>query len=117
MVPDYETLKLDAASAVLFVSIDAPPMNLMGPSLVRDMVSLIEHLDRSNTYKVVVFGSADPEYFISHVDVTQVAQYRSRRRVRKGYGLLAVPGAPAAGTPCRPRKFLTSKVLLPSTSL
>ena len=33
------------------------------------------------------------------------------------YGLLGVPGAPAAAAPCSSRKFFTSSVLLPSTSL
>jgi hypothetical protein len=32
MVPSYETLKLNETNSVLFVSIDAPPMNLMGPA-------------------------------------------------------------------------------------
>jgi hypothetical protein len=38
-------------------------------------------------------------------------------RRASAYGLLGVPGAPAAGTPCRFRKLLTSRVLLPNTSL
>ena len=73
---DYETLKLEARGAMLTATIDAPPMNLLGPELVRDLVSLIETLDKGEPYKVVVFKSADPDYFISHVDVNQVAAYR-----------------------------------------
>jgi len=41
----------------------------------------------------------------------------SPRIARLAYGLLGVLGAPAAAAACRPRKFLTSKVLLPKTSL
>ena len=33
------------------------------------------------------------------------------------HGLLGVLGAPAGAARCRPKKFLTSSVLLPSTSL
>jgi hypothetical protein len=35
-----ETPKLRQEGAVLFVYIAAPPMNLLGPELVRDLVSL-----------------------------------------------------------------------------
>ncbi len=37
----FETLKPRSEGAVLFVDIEAPPMNLLGPELVRDLVSLI----------------------------------------------------------------------------
>ena len=49
-------------TGVLFAYIAAPPMNLLGPALVRDLVSLIQG----------AFKSADPDYFIAHVDVTQI---------------------------------------------
>ena len=37
----FDTLNVHAQGAVLFVEIAAPPMNLLGPELVRDLVSLI----------------------------------------------------------------------------
>lgn len=76
MARDYETLTLEENGAALFVTMHAPPMNMIGPELVRDLVSLIETLDRGEPHKVVVFKSADPDYFISHVDVTKIAAYR-----------------------------------------
>lgn len=69
------TLKTTRQGGVLYAAIDAPPMNLIGPELVRDLVSLIEHAEASNC-RVVVFSSVDPDYFIAHVDVTKVAEYR-----------------------------------------
>ena len=36
-----ETLTVGDEGSVLFAEIAAPPMNLMGPELVRDLVSLI----------------------------------------------------------------------------
>ena len=36
----FETLNVRNEGAVLFVEISAPPMNLNGPELVRDLVSL-----------------------------------------------------------------------------
>jgi enoyl-CoA hydratase/carnithine racemase len=52
-------------------------MNLLGPELVRDPVSLIQRAEADNALKVLVFKSADPDYLISHVDVTQIKQYRA----------------------------------------
>jgi enoyl-CoA hydratase/carnithine racemase len=71
-----ETLTVRREGAVLFAEIGAPPMNLLGRELVRDLVSLIRHAEADDACQVLVFGSADPEYFISHVDVTAIAEYR-----------------------------------------
>src|SRR3979409_235632 len=71
-----ETLRLSREEAVLFVEIDAPPMNLLGPELVRDLVSLIQETEADSNIKVLVFKSANPDYFISHVDVTRIKEYR-----------------------------------------
>ena len=73
---DFETLKVRQERAVLFTEIAAPPMNLLGPELVRDLVSLIQRAEADDQIHVVVFKSADPDYFISHVDVTRITEYR-----------------------------------------
>ena len=73
----FETLKINRAGPVLFVTIAAPPMNLLGPELVRDLVSIIQRTEADNTVQVLVFQSADPDYFISHVDITRVKEYRN----------------------------------------
>jgi len=72
----FETLSVRAEGGVVFADIAAPPMNLLGPELVRDLVSLIQQVDADPAAQVLVFRSADPDYFIAHVDVTQVAKYR-----------------------------------------
>lgn len=41
----FETLKVSEEGAVLFVEIAAPPMNVLGPELVRDLVSLIQRAE------------------------------------------------------------------------
>ncbi len=40
--------------------------------MVRDLVSLIQQSEADKSIKVLVFKSADPDYFISHVDVTRI---------------------------------------------
>ena len=71
-----ETLVLRQEGPVLFATIDAPPMNLLGPELVRDLVALVRRAEADDAVRVLVFTSADPDYFISHVDVTRIGEYR-----------------------------------------
>jgi enoyl-CoA hydratase/carnithine racemase len=73
----FDTLDVRADGAVLFVEIAAPPMNLLGPELVRDVVNLLKRAEADSGVSVLVFRSADPDYFISHVDLTRVAEYRA----------------------------------------
>jgi len=56
---------------VLSVVIDAPPMNLIGPGLVRDLVRLLGEVESGQDVQVMVLESADPEYFVPHVDLTK----------------------------------------------
>jgi enoyl-CoA hydratase/carnithine racemase len=73
----FETLIVRQEAGVLFVEIASPPMNLLGPELVRDLVSLIQHAEADDAVRVLVFKSADPDYFISHVDLSRVSEYRA----------------------------------------
>jgi hypothetical protein len=80
----FETLKVRREGGVLFADIAGPPMNLLGPSLVRDLVSLIQRAEADGTVRALVFKSADPDYFIAHVDVTQIKEYRAEETDRRG---------------------------------
>ena len=85
-----DTLTLRRDGAVLFAEIAAPPMNLIGPELVRDLVALIRRAEADASAQVLVFKSADPEYFIPHVDVTRIAEYRERAAELVGEPSLAL---------------------------
>src|ERR1700747_2436475 len=74
---DFDTIKVHRDGGVLFAALAAPPMNLLGPELVRDLVALIQRAEADETIQVLVFKSADPDYFISHVDVTRIKEYRN----------------------------------------
>src|ERR1700712_2223464 len=76
--------------AVLFCAIAAPPMNLLGPELVRDLVSLLQQAGADDATQVLVFSSADADYFISHVDLTRVAEYRAEAAKLTGEASLAL---------------------------
>ena len=86
----YETLTVSAEGAALFVEILAPPMNLLGPELVRDLVSLIQQAEADDAVKVLVFKSADPDYFISHVDLNKVSEYRAEAAKLTGEASIAL---------------------------
>src|SRR5580704_13920828 len=86
----FDTLKVSPEGAILFVEIAAPPMNLMGPELVRDLVSLIQRAEADEAVKVLVFKSADPDYFISHVDVTKIKEYRAEAAKLTGVASIAL---------------------------
>jgi len=87
---NFETLKARKEGGVLFAEIVAPPMNLLGPELVRDLVSLIQQAEADNTVQVLVFRSADPDYFISHVDVTKIKEYRQEAARLTGEASIAL---------------------------
>jgi enoyl-CoA hydratase/carnithine racemase len=73
----YETLTVRQEGAVLFAGINNPPMNVLGPELVRDLASLIQRAEADDAVQVLVFKSEDPDYFIPHVDLTRIAEYRA----------------------------------------
>jgi enoyl-CoA hydratase/carnithine racemase len=86
----FETLAIRQEGAAVFVEIAAPPMNLFGPELARDLGSLIQQAEADHSVSVVVFKSADPDYFISHVDLTRIKELREEaaKLDEKSVGLL-----------------------------
>jgi enoyl-CoA hydratase/carnithine racemase len=75
MTQTYRRLRVAPSDGVLSVVIDALPLNLIGPELVRDLVTLLSDLEADADTRVMVLESADPEYFVAHVDLTKVAEY------------------------------------------
>src|SRR4051794_21798785 len=84
-----ETIAVREEGAVWFADIAAPPMNLLGPELVRDLVSVIRRAEADDATQVLVFTSADPDYFISHVDVTRIDEYRAEAAKLTGEASIA----------------------------
>jgi enoyl-CoA hydratase/carnithine racemase len=52
------------------VTIDNPPINVMGPETVRQFQRIIETIESDEDVKVVVFDSAVDGYFLNHSDFT-----------------------------------------------
>ena len=56
----FETLTMRTEGSVLFAEIAAPPMNLLGPELVRDLVSLIQQAEADDAFRVLGTIAATP---------------------------------------------------------
>src|SRR6204780_1987915 len=52
------------------VTIDNPPINVMGPQMVRDFQQVMNALEADEQVRVVVFDSAVEDYFLNHSDFT-----------------------------------------------
>ena len=50
------------------VTIDNPPINVMGPEMVREFQDLINAIEADDQVRVVVFDSAVEDYFLNHSD-------------------------------------------------
>jgi len=69
---EREVLRVEQQGAVLVATIDNPPTNLVGGPFIMALVALLDRLARDDTTKVVVFRSADPDFFLMHGDVDQL---------------------------------------------
>jgi len=52
------------------VTIDNPPINVMGPEMVREFQNVIDAIEGDEHVRVVVFDSAVDDYFLNHSDFT-----------------------------------------------
>lgn len=69
----YGVLRALVDGGVAFATIDAPPMNLLGPALLGALDAFTRDVAEDDRVRVVVLRSADPEFFIAHGDVEMIA--------------------------------------------
>ncbi len=68
----YQCLKIRVDRGVAFVTIDHPPINLFDLPLIQEMGRIGGELEGDDAVRVVVFESANPEFFIAHADVALI---------------------------------------------
>jgi enoyl-CoA hydratase/carnithine racemase len=76
---DYKTLSFRASNNVTRVSINNPPINLCDYKLINDLHNFLVSLDdaganpevNASAAKIVVFTSANRDFFIGHADIHQ----------------------------------------------
>lgn len=65
----YAGLRVQVAEGVARVTIDHPPINLLDLALIGDLDRLTRELAADDEVRVVVFASANPDFFVAHADV------------------------------------------------
>ncbi|MBI5504320.1 MAG: enoyl-CoA hydratase/isomerase family protein [Deltaproteobacteria bacterium] len=70
----YECLSIRVERGVCFATIDHPPINLLDLPLMAEIDRLGRELETDAEVRVVVFDSADPDFFIAHADVSMIQQ-------------------------------------------
>src|ERR1700723_2984878 len=56
------------------ISFNNPPINMFVPSTIVELGALMTDLEADLSVKVVVFQSANPDFFIAHLDVAKAAE-------------------------------------------
>jgi enoyl-CoA hydratase/carnithine racemase len=70
----YTTLSLKRDGAILRVTLSNPPINLMSFKMIGELFQLGGQLMVDAQTRVVIIESADPDFFIAHVDLEDVAK-------------------------------------------
>ncbi|MFD3482638.1 enoyl-CoA hydratase/isomerase family protein [Streptomyces sp. NPDC058665] len=68
----YTTLRLSIEDGIARVTLDNPPVNVLNVALMTDLRHLLTALRDDDSVRVIVFESADPEFFIAHVDMSLI---------------------------------------------
>jgi enoyl-CoA hydratase/carnithine racemase len=69
----YQTFTREDADQIATVTLDCPPINLMGKPFVADLWELVTELDRDPHTRVLIFRSANPDFFLAHYDISPAA--------------------------------------------
>lgn len=71
---EHGPLQTEVHDGVAVVTIDHPPSNLVDGALIGGLVSLLDEVEPDESVKVLVFRSADPDFFLMHGDVELLVQ-------------------------------------------
>ncbi|MEE4585903.1 enoyl-CoA hydratase/isomerase family protein [Streptomyces antimycoticus] len=66
----YSALQVSINGGVAHVVIDHPPLNLLDATLMLDLDRFAASMSGNDDVRVIVFDSADPDFFIAHGDMT-----------------------------------------------
>lgn len=80
---DLAGLNVEVKDGVATVTIDNPPLNLLDATARRSLIAFIDQARDDVQVRVVVFDSADPDFFLAHGTCTSSpTQSPSRRSTR-----------------------------------
>ena len=85
MTPQQLSIARESAS-LWRVTFNNPPINMFVPTTIVELGALMTDLEADPSLKVVVFQSANPDFFVAHLDG------------RRSDGMAPARGRPLAGT-------------------
>ena len=78
-MPDHSQFNTDRTCPGRWtISFSNPPINMFVPTTIVELEALMTDLESDASVKVVVFQSANPDFFIAHLDVAKAAEPPSR---------------------------------------
>ncbi|MGY5941142.1 enoyl-CoA hydratase/isomerase family protein [Stenotrophomonas forensis] len=69
---EFSRIRISNADGVATITIDNPPVNVLDVQLMSEIRRFLLSVRDDQTTRVLVFESADPEFFIAHVDMTLI---------------------------------------------
>lgn len=75
MAYDYEMIDVQVDGRVAVVTLSNPPMNIITAPLAAELHALTIELKADPALTVVVFKSADPDFFLAHYDVANILSF------------------------------------------
>jgi enoyl-CoA hydratase/carnithine racemase len=72
---DFKQITIDHSKLGLWtITFSNPPINMFLPTTIVELGALMTELEADPSVKVVVFESANPDFFIAHLDVSKAAE-------------------------------------------
>lgn len=75
-------VRAEGDGAVVWATIDHPPINLLDRLLIKDLAVLCRAVSADPDARVLVLDSADPEFFLAHADVHDILAIPQERHER-----------------------------------
>ena len=83
MAYEYETISARWDRGVLFATIANPPVNVMTATLFAELAAFTVEVETDDAVRVVVFQSADPEFFIAHFDIELILAFPTDKPAKR----------------------------------
>ncbi|GAA1642590.1 enoyl-CoA hydratase/isomerase family protein [Actinoplanes couchii] len=69
MPQPYSTLHVTVADGIAGIVLDNPPVNVISATMMAELRSVLGEFRDDRSVRVIVFSSANPEFFLAHVDM------------------------------------------------
>ena len=82
---EFSAIRVDVTSGVATVTIDNPPLNVLDAPLIQDLRRFVSSVRTDTEIHVIIFQSADPEFFIAHGDANFVTDPDLMAQASEGF--------------------------------